>query len=114
VSNETSNLSATCPAMMCLTDAQLAKMFLIAFLVKLRESDFFLLSVFTLCHLIEWFYLGRAQTALPYSGRSLSIAVKAHLHRAGVVHSAQCVKHLCIILYHNVSHQKHEFWLSAQ
>jgi hypothetical protein len=63
VSNETSNLSATCPAMMCLTDAQLAKMFLIAFLVKLRESDFFLFSIFTLCHLIEWFYLGRAQTA---------------------------------------------------
>ena len=45
----------------------------------------------------------------PYSGRSLSIAVKAHLPRAGVVHSAQCAKPLCIVLYHNVRHQKHSF-----
>ena len=37
--------------------------------------------------------------------------VKALLPGAGVVHSAQCAKPLCIVLYHNVRHQKHYFWL---
>jgi len=42
-------------------------------------------------------------------GRSLSIVVKVLLPGAGVVHSEQCAKPLCIVLYHNVRHQKHSF-----
>ena len=60
-------------------------------------------------HQLEWSYLGRAQTASAYSGRSLSIAVKAHLPGAGIVHTAQGTKRLCIVLYHNVNTQDTNF-----